>query len=223
MIRLLLLFLLCLCSIGQTLAETRYVTDQSEITMRRGESTRYKIARMLPSGEAVEELAVNKSSGYSKIQTEDGTVGYVLTHQLQDEPAARSRLAEMEARLAELQQAPNQLTTKLTELQTEHDDLKIKYEEMEAEKERIEQELATIKQASAEVVRITEERAELRTSVADLTRQVANLQQENLDLGNQTSQRWFLIGAGTVGGGILLGFILPHLRLRRRKSSWGSL
>jgi len=218
----LLLLLLCVWCIGQALAETRYVTDKSSITLRKGESTKHKIVRSLPSGEAVQELEIKESSGYSKIQTEDGTTGYVLTRLLQDEPVARDRLAAMEAQLAELQQAPDQLATKLTELQAAHEKLQADHQELSGEKGRLEQELASIKHASANVVQITEERSELRKNVADLTRQVANLQQENQDLKNQTTQRWFLIGAGVVTGGILIGLVLPHLRLRRRRSSWGS-
>jgi SH3 domain protein len=219
----LVVVLLCFCGIGQVLAETRYVTDQAQITMRRGESTRHKIIRMLPSGEAVEELGTNKATGYSRIRTEDGTTGYVLTRQLLDEPVARDRLAAMEARLAELQQAPDQLAAKLTELQSAHEALEISHEELERERDQLKQELASIRHASANVVRITQERSELRKNVVDLTRQVADLQQENRDLKNQTNQHWFLIGAGVVAGGILIGVVLPHLRFRRRKSSWGSL
>jgi SH3 domain protein len=191
--------------------------------LRKGESTKHKIVRSLPSGEEVKELGANKSTGYSQIQTEDGTTGYVLTRQLQDEPVARDRLASMEARLAELQQAPDQLASKLTALQSAHDKLNADHQELEGEKGRLERELASIKHASANVVRITEERAELQKNVADLTRLVEDLKQENTDLQNQTTQRWFLIGAGVVTGGILIGLILPHVRLRRRKSSWGSL
>lgn len=219
----LVVLLLCLCTAGQALAETRYVTDKSQIMMRRGESTKHKIVRALPSGQAVEELQINKATGYSRIRTEDGATGFVLTRQLQDEPVARDRIAAMEARLAELQQAPDQLAAKLSELQSAHDVLTADHEELEREKERLEQELAAIKHASANVVRITEERSELRKRVADLTRQAADLKQENRDLKSQTNQRWFLIGAGVVAGGILIGLILPHLRFRRRKSSWGSL
>jgi SH3 domain protein len=218
-----LLLLLCLCGVSQALAETRYVTDKSLIMLRKGESTKHKIIRSLPSGEAVQELSTNESTGYSKVQTEDGETGYVLTRQLQEERVARDRLAEMEARLAELQQEPDQLSSKLSELQEAHETLSTDHEELSREKDQLEQELASIKHASANVVRITEERAELRKQVADLTRQAAELQQENQDLNNQTTQRWFLIGAGVVAGGILIGLLLPHLSLRRRRNPWGSL
>jgi SH3 domain protein len=217
------LMLLCLGAFGQTLAETRYVTDQFEITLRTGESTRHKIIRMLPSGTPVELLGTNPDNGYARVQTEDGTSGYVLERQLLEEPIARERIADLETRLQELQQEPEQLTARLAELQNDHASLRAEHEELQSEKGRLEQELATIRHASANVVRITEERTELRQSVADLTRQVAELQQENRDLGNQTTQRWFLIGAGVVVAGILIGLILPHLRFRRRRSSWGSL
>ena len=59
--------------------------------------------------------------------------------------------------------------------------------------------------------------------VAALTRERENLKQENRDLSNRTTQNWFLIGAGVIIAGIVLGLILPHLRFQRRKTSWGSL
>jgi SH3 domain protein len=205
------------------LAETRYVTDQFEITMRSGESTRHKILRLLPSGSAVELVSTNPDTSYSKIRLEDGATGYVLSRQLLEQPVARDRIAGLQARLEELQQEPDQLAAKLSELQSQYAALESNHESLRAEKARLEEELATIRHASANVVRITQERAELRQNSADLSRQLANLQQENLDLRNQSNQRWFLIGAGVVLGGILIGLILPHLRLRRRRSSWGSL
>jgi len=222
-IRIVLLLFSSICAFGQTWAETRYITDQTEITLRRGESTRHKIIRMLPSGTPVEVLATNEGSGYSRVRTDDGTVGYVLARQLLEEPVARDRLATLETKLAELQKAPDQLAAQLSQLRSAHEKLTSEHEDLQRERDQLEEELATIRHASANVMQITQERSDLRKSVADLTRQAAALQQENVDLKNQTTQRWFLIGAGVVSGGILIGLILPHLRFRRRKSSWGSL
>jgi SH3 domain protein len=218
----LLLLGFCLFPQAQA-AETRYITDQAEITLRTGESTRHRIIQVLSSGTPVEVLGADDDSGYSRVRTQDGTTGYVLTRQLMSEPSARDRLAAMEQRLNELQQAPDQLAAQLSQLQSAHEELTRDYDELQREKGRLEEDLAMIRHASANVVQISEERSELRKNVADLARQVAHLQQENGDLKNQTTQRWFLIGAGVVVGGILIGLILPHLRFRRRKSSWGSL
>ncbi len=205
------------------LAETRYVTDRLEVTLRAGESTRYKILRMLPSGTPLEVLGVNKSTNYARVRIQDGTVGFVLAQELQDEPAARNRLAELEERLDTLRQKPDALTTELANLQETHAELRERFAALEREKQQREQELATIRHASANVLDITSDRERLRLQVAELTRARADLEQENRDLKNQTNQRWFMIGAGVLGGGVLIGLILPHLRLGRRKTPWGTL
>ena len=217
------LALLALTAAGGAQAETRYVTDQLKITMRSGESTTHKIIRMLPSGYPVEVLETNRDSGYSRIQTGDGKTGFVLTRQLMNTPSARERLEKAEARLQELQEEPGRLTTKLMTLQDEHQKLQGAHTEMTGERDRLAQELEAIQRTASNAIRISNERNELRKQVATLTRQVEDLKQENRELGNDTAQNWFLIGAGVIVGGIILGLILPHLRLQRRKSSWGSL
>jgi SH3 domain protein len=204
-------------------AETRFVTDRFEVTLRAGESTRYKILRMLPSGAPVEVLSVNPSTNYARVRIQDGTIGFVLVQELQDEPSARDRLAELEERLAALRQKPDALANELANLQEAHGELRERFATLEREKQLREQELAKIRHASANVLDITNDRERLRLQVAELTRTRAALEQENRDLKNQTNQRWFLIGAGVLVSGVLMGLILPHLRVRRRKTTWGSL
>jgi SH3 domain protein len=204
-------------------AETSYVTDHLEVTLRAGESTRFKILKMLPSGTPLTVIAVNPKTKYAQVKTTDGTVGFVPAEQLQAEPAARARAAELDKRLAELQENPDSLAARLARAQAEQAQLQTRYQDLEREKQRLEQENATIRRACANVLDVTNDRERLRVQVADLTRTRADLEQENRDLRNQSSQRWFLIGAAVLGGGILLGLILPRLRLGRRKSAWGSL
>jgi SH3 domain protein len=220
------LLLIGLCAgiaVSAVRAETQYVTDRLEATLRAGESNRYKILKMLPSGTPLEVLGVNKTTDYARVRTPEGTLGFVPAAQLQPEPAARDRLAQAEARLKELQQEPDALAARLARLQAEQTDLKTRHDESERQRQRLEQELATIRHASANVLDITNDRERLRIQVAELTRLRADLEQSNRDLKNQTNQRWFLIGSGVLGGGVLLGLILPQLRFGRRKSSWGSL
>jgi SH3 domain protein len=72
-------------------------------------------------------------------------------------------------------------------------------------------------------VSINQRRLELQDENTHLEAELERLKGAIKEAENQTQQRWFLIGAGVAGAGILLGLILPHLRFRRRKSSWGSL
>lgn len=217
-----LLLIISLALFGTAYGETRYVTDRLKITMRAGESTGHKIMRMLSSGTPVEVISRNSASGYAKVRAE-GQVGYVLIRQLMDEPSPREQLAAAKQRLQELQEAPDQLQSKLVTLQGEHQTLQEQYTQLQTQSQELQQELESIRNTSANHIRIGEERNTLRKENAALTRDLEELRQENRDLSNNTDQNWFLIGAGAVVAGIVLGLLLPHLRMPRRKSSWGSL
>jgi SH3 domain protein len=218
--------LLLICSIlilpQLTQAETRYVTDMFKITMRSGESTSHKILRMLDSGLAVQVLSSNPASGYSKVRA-GSSEGYVLTRQLMNQPSARSQLSSMRKEIEALKAAPGELRTNLADLQTQHRELSRAHKDLQAIKDKQEQELQSIQRTASNAIRISNERNELRKQVADLTREVEDLKQENRDLSNEATRDWFLIGAGVIIAGILIGLILPHLRFQRRRSSWGSL
>ena len=219
----LLITLALLTAVTHLQAETRFVTDQFKVTLRSGESSTHKITRMLPSGYAVELMSTNSQSGYSKVKTKDGTTGFILTRQLMPIPSARDRLVRAEAKLAELQQEPGRLSARLSKLQDEYQTLNGKHTKLKQLNEKLDEELQAIKRTAANAVRISNERNDLRKQVATLTREAEDLKQENRELNNDSNQRWFLIGGGVVVGGIILGLILPSLRVRKRKSSWGSL
>lgn len=216
------ILVLILCSTA-AFAKTAYVTDELKITLRTGESATHRILRMLPTGERLTVLSSNDESGYSKVRTAAGAEGYVLTRQLVDRPVARDRLAAAEAEVKALKAAPGELSSRLANLTEQHNALLKEHEELKQAKTQVDQEFAALQRTSSNAVRIANERNELRKQVAGLTREVEDVKQQNRELENKTAQNWFLIGAGVVVGGILLGLILPHLRVRRRKSSWGSL
>ncbi len=214
--------LLILCSTA-AFAKTAYVTDELKITLRTGESATHRIARMLPTGERLTVLSTNPATGYSKVRTSGGAEGFVLSRQLVDQPVARDRLAAAEAEVKMLKAAPGELSSRLAKLTEQHKTLLKEHEELKEAKTLVDQQFAALQRTSSNAVRIANERNELRKQVASMTREVEDVKQQNRELENKTAQNWFLIGGGVVVGGIILGLILPHLRVRRRKSSWGSL
>jgi SH3 domain protein len=213
---------LLLCS-AAVFARTAYVTDDLQITLRSGEGTQFRIMRMLSTGDRLTVLSSDAQSGYSKVRTDAGVEGYVLTRQLVDQPVARDRLAAAEAEVRALKAAPGELSSRLATLTEQHNALRKEHESLQQAKTQVDQEYAALQRTASNAVRIANERNELRRQLTTLTREVEDIKQQNRELENKTAQNWFLIGAGVVVGGILLGLILPHLRMRRRKSSWGSL
>ncbi len=218
-----LVLLLLLCGGAQAQAEARYVTDQFKIMMRSGEGVSHKILKALPSGTPLTLLESNRETGYSKVRTESGLEGYVLTRQLMKQPSARDRLAEAERRLKAALEEPERLNDELAVTRSKLEALTRDFSELQQTKNRIAAELESIRRTAADAIQMAEERITLRKRVADLTHQIENLKQENRDLSNQSTRDWFLIGAAVIVAGILIGLILPRLHVQRRKDSWGSL
>ncbi len=205
------------------LAQTRYVTDEFKITMRSGQSAKHRVVQMIKSGAPVTVLDVNKETGYTHVRTGTGKTGYILSRQLLNQPVAREQLASLQARIQLLESAPGELSSKLAKLSREYEALIQTHKTVVKEKETSTQELEELKRVSANAVEINRERKSLRKQVATMSHDLEDLQQEIRELKNSAAQRWFLIGGGVVLGGVLLGLILPHLRIRKRKDSWGSL
>jgi SH3 domain protein len=76
-------------------AESAWVTDQFEITLRSGPSTSNAIQLMLSSGSRLEVLERDPDSGYSRVRTQGGTEGWVLTRYLMNEASAREQLERL--------------------------------------------------------------------------------------------------------------------------------
>jgi SH3 domain protein len=221
---LLLIVLFTAAIINDAAAETRFVSDELEITLRVGPSTKQRIISMLKSGTPVEILSVDRKSGYSKVRAANGKTGFVLSRFLMDEPSAREQVASLTAKIQELQAEPEQVRSRLNQLQEDYAKLQKEHQKLLNDKNSITQELAGIRQTAANAINISNERSELRKQVVKLKQEVADLQHTNRELSNNLNQRWFLIGAGVVLGSILLGWLLPYLRFKRRRtSSWSEI
>ncbi|MEL7538971.1 MAG: TIGR04211 family SH3 domain-containing protein [Pseudomonadota bacterium] len=204
-------------------AETRYVTDEFEVTMRRGPSLQNAITRMLTSGTAVEELERDTESGYSHVRTAGGTEGYVLTRFLMTEPDARSQLAALRERVASLRNQSGDQGRELDDLRQQNASNRQRIQTLESEKKQLEAELADIRRTAAETLRINAENKTLRENLSEAEINLATLEQENDRLVRRREQNWFLIGAAVLALGIILGIIAPRLSSSRRNRYGSSL
>lgn len=213
--------LICLIA-APALGATRYVSDQLEIPMRSGKSTQYRIVKMLPSGTPLEVLDVDQAEGYSRVRTPDGTEGWVLTRLLQNIPSARDRLATAEKKLAQLQEAERERMANLDNLKNEKGSLEGKLSALLEQNSKLKQELLEIRRTASSTLAIANENKELKNKVLQMERDMQRLTQENEALSDRTKRDWFMVGAGVIIVGIILGLILPRIRVKKR-SSWDSL
>jgi len=204
---------------GNALAETRYVSDTLEITMRSGKGTSYGITRMLRSGTQVQVLEEDKKTGYTHVRTTSGKEGWVLSRFLMKGQAARDRLAAAEKSLAELDLENRKMETAMSALTEEKNALEQELSSLDGQSRSVSQELAEIKRTASSALAIDSENKDLKSRVVSLERQLQTLQQENEGLKDRTARDWFMVGAAVVLLGIIVGLIIPRIRWRK-KSSW---
>lgn len=189
----------------------RYVSDQMEITLRSGKSSKNEILRLLPSGTALTVLENDKQAGYSRVRTSSGKEGWVLNRYLMNTPSARVRLATAEKKLAQIQDGLK-----------EKNSIERERNQLNSQNVRLNKQLAEIRRVSSNAIKISEENETLRTSSIEMEHKLQMLEQENDSLQDRSYRNWFMTGAAVVIVSMLFGIILTRIRWRK-KSSWGDL
>ncbi|MBT3428226.1 MAG: TIGR04211 family SH3 domain-containing protein [Gammaproteobacteria bacterium] len=178
------------------------------------------IEKALPSGTEVTIVDASPINGYVLTRLADGTEGYILLQYLIDQPIARERLES-------LRSEQDTLRLELDSLRSELEQARLNQAEQRSELNKAEQlatdHLDSLKLAgdensllSAELERMTQlsqpgqERedkyAALQEQFENLTREMTQVQTEDDQSNTEQQQQWFMIGAGTILFGILLGF-----------------
>ncbi len=220
--RIILTGLLILAACHVHAAKTVYVTDKLEVMLRSGQGTQHKILSSLESGTPLTILKNDSGAGWTYVRTGDNKTGWVLTRYLSDIPIARAQLATAITELENLRQESKQVKEERNALKADHQNKSTETDALNREKDQLIQEVASIRQASSNAVQILEERNQLQERVVVLENELQKVKRENKAFDDRIAQDWFLIGAGVLLGGIILGLILPKLSWRRKSRSWDS-
>ncbi len=204
-----------LLAASTALAESVWVTDQFEITLRSGPSTSNAIQRMLDSGTELEVLERDRDTGYTRVRTAGGTEGWVLTRYLMNEPSAREQLERLTNRLNTASSRGDSLESQLAAVQAEYLAASQRVDALEREKADVEKELSEIRRTAADVLAINDQNRQLMDELAEVQLRADTLEQENRKLTSKTTRYWFMTGALVLLIGILLGIWLPRIRWQR--------
>ncbi len=190
--------------------------------MRSGKSTSHKVIKMLPSGTALAVLDTDKESGYSHVKTNTGLEGWVITRYLLNEPVARERLAKAEATIEQLRAEQSSNQARLSNLSGSQQSLDKSNKALTTENKKLKQDLTRIRQTAGNALNLENENQSLKKKLFSIERDYQLLQQQTEALKDRSDRDWFIAGAGVLIVGMMMGFVFPKLRWRK-KSSWGSL
>jgi len=199
-------------------AKTQYVSDHLVITVRTGQGAQFQIIKTLESGEHVQVLETT-DTGYTRIETVDGTEGWVRSQYLIDEPVAREKLTYANSRLEKTQTALKKLKESYAKLKKEHATLSKEQASLSTNKKQLDSELARLNEVAKKPILLDKQNRELQQKNVTLEKDLQRLNQENHSLKDRSQREWFIAGALVLFGGMILGLIIPKLRGRKR-SSW---
>ena len=180
-------------------AETVYVTDQLSAFLRPEQRSSSGIITPLTSGTKLQLIEKDRNSEYSRVLTERGSEGWILTRHLSSKPVARQVLKQAQGELKNFREQ----TALLKEVN-----------------EKYEGELKYLKEISGNTIAINQRNQQLTEENQNLQNQVDIFALENERLKDESKQDFFLIGAATILLGMVLGLVIPSIKPKRKDTGW---
>ena len=205
----------------QVFAETRYVTDQFEITLRSGPSTSNNIVSMLKSGESVEVIEQDAETKYSLVETGRGKTGYVLTRFLDTYASGRDRFANLQVTTNKLKATIDDLKQELSQYKTVKTEDNNIITTLKSSLSTTEKELNDLKAATHDTMLIIQQNDSLKSRINELETDKQQLSEENAQYKDSTAMDWFIRGASVSLIAFLLGIIVTRIRWKKR-DSWSN-
>ena len=199
---------------GLALAETWYVTDSLEITLRTGPALDRKITAMLKSGQAME--IVEKGDEWSQVRLSSGREGWVLNRFIQMELPVKIQLADLRKKYDDLMAGAAEPLKKLKEVNAENIRLQRNLAQTKRDLGELQKSYAELRKTTADARRIKKERDQLAGELADKSKETRQLKTALAAAEKKNNLWWFVAGAGVLIFGFILGFAV---RPKRKRSS----
>ena len=207
-------------------AENLFVKPSSEITMRRGKGTDFKIIAVIKDGTSVELLS--EADDWAQVRLESGREGWVLRRFLSETPPLGQQVELLEREKQVLTETTQSLKLRVDRLIAEKDQgerrLSEEKDEVDreltqciAERTTINENFLSLQEDTADVIQTKNDLDSARSRLADLESQADELRKENQRLSKTDTLKWFLAGGGVFLAGWIIGMI--SRRSRKKRSS----
>lgn len=197
-------------------AQSAWVSDEFEVTLRTGPSTSNTIALMVPSGTQLQILEEVQEMGYTRVRTGGGTEGWVLTRYLMGEPSAREQLETLSRQLIDANEEAASMGAQLGTIRNEYDAANRMILGLETDNAELQSQLEDISSRAANTLAIDRQNQVLQQKLTDAEIRISVLEQEKERLASQSGRNWFITGSAVLIVGVLLGLVLPRMKFQRR-------
>ena len=207
--------ILCLVS-SDLLAAEWHVKPSSEVPLRRGQGTEFKIDAVISDGTQVSLIEVE--GDWAKVMLDGGKEGWILKRYLSDEKPLRDQVVELVQNKVELEEKLIETESQLAELMQVHSQTEQDLVVCMDDRGTIKNDYVQLQQDTADVVQTKKNLIAAEKQLNELGNNLATLQMENKSLKNQSSLIWFLSGSGVLLVGLLIGVIFGKKSKKRYSS-----
>ncbi len=202
-------------------AQTQYVTDQFEVTLRSGSSTSNSIISMMKSGEKVKVIEQDPVTKYTMVETSKGKTGYILTRFLDDQASGRDRFNKLKTESETLKSTIKSLKQEVDESNRIKNNDTNEISILSSKLNQTENELHDLKAATHDTLLVIQQNDSLKTRINELETDKQQLVEENISYKDSTAMDWFIRGASVSLIAFLLGIIVTRIRWKKR-DSWSN-
>jgi SH3 domain protein len=215
-----MLLLTIITATSYAAVEKRYVGDKIWLQLRSGPGSEFRILKALPSGEHLIFREQTADKNYTKVTTDKGVEGWVLTRFLEDEPIAKEKLILSQRELAKVKAELDTLKQQTKTLSEEKSSLSGDHSSLTRENKTLAKELKRITEISANALQLDSKNTKLTKRNQELEIQLETLTAENTRLKDNKERTFMIIGGGLIIFGIFLGLAIPAMRGGRKAASW---
>ena len=193
-------------------AEVMYVDDITKLNVRENRGTKSNIIGTLPSGEKVEVMTF--SSGWTRIKLPDGTQGWVVSRYLSKNKPFELQIEEINEQLESTRQKVEDLKAENERLKTDNQALTSRLDENMDKLAVIQNAYGSLKDDSKDYLGLKQKYDRQSSEISEKNNRIKALEQRVSDTYLSFAIKWFLVGAGV----LLVGFLLGN-RTKRKRSS----
>jgi SH3 domain protein len=193
------------------LADTVYVSENFEVTMRTGPGTDHKIIDLIQSGKALE--MVEKGDEWSHVRESNGKDGWVLNRYLTVNEPCSMVLDRVKQEYDGLGDKYKNLKQNFDQIQAQKNSIDANLSQSQQDRDKLKKAYDKLKKDSADYLTLKKHYEETTADLESEKTRSAKLDEENLQMKRSHIIQWVLTG----GGIMLIGFFIGLFSSSRRK------
>jgi len=209
------LLLASLLALAPSPLHAEYVTESLRVELRSGASSGHRITDFVKAGTQIEVLQAGEE--FTQIRTANGSEGWIASQYVVTEPPSKDLLKQSQARIDQLTANLEQATAGTGNVFAELEEAKTQVTTLTEQLTSARSELERIRRISATSIEAEQKVQNLEELNGLLREELKNLSAERQRLEDGLEERWMLIGAGLILGGLVLGALIKS---RPRRSAW---